>query len=325
LSEFDRGQIIAYMDQGMSATEIGKKVGRDRSTISRFMKNPLHYGTTKRPGRPRTLDDRSVRRVLKASSSGMLSANQIRTEQRIPLTTRSVQNIIAASPHMKYEKRKMHPKLDLKHVSARLSWAESKISWTKEWQRIIFSDEKKFNLDGPDGWQYYWHDLRKEPQSFSKRVQGGGSVMVWAAFGYKGKSELAFMTGRKNAAAYQRVLEEYLLPCGQPIGGNSWQFQQDNAPIHTAGTTKQWLLQHNIRALQWPSRSPDLNPIENVWGSLARRVYDSGRQYDSIDALKAAIKIAWQQIGMPELQNLVNSMPKRIVQLLKKNGKSIPY
>jgi len=42
---------------------------------------------------------------------------------------------------------------------------------------VLFSDEKKFSLDGPDGLNHYWHDLRKEPLTFSRRNFGGGSVM----------------------------------------------------------------------------------------------------------------------------------------------------
>ena len=49
----------------------------------------------------------------------------------------------------------------------------------KKGMRIIFSDEKKFNLDGPDGWNYYWHDIRKEPEVFKKRPKGKNSCMVW--------------------------------------------------------------------------------------------------------------------------------------------------
>ena len=56
----------------------------------------------------------------------------------------------------------------------------------KNSSRQFFSDEKKFNLDGPDGFRYYWHDLRKEPKS--KRVQGGGNVMAWDAFSSLGNT-----------------------------------------------------------------------------------------------------------------------------------------
>ncbi|UMM13991.1 hypothetical protein L5515_001994 [Caenorhabditis briggsae] len=51
-----------------------------------------------------------------------------------------------------------------------------------DWDKIIFSDEKKFNLDGPDGFNSYWHDLKKDPLHFSKRNFGGGRLMVWGAF-----------------------------------------------------------------------------------------------------------------------------------------------
>jgi transposase len=150
LSAFERGQILAYRDQGMNATEIAKRVGRHRSTISRFVENPVQYGMKKRPGRPPRLNDRSVRRILRASSTGMFSANQIKAAQHVPLSTRRVQMIISSSPHMKYEKRKMQPKLDLKHITARLDWAKTVSSWLKEWQSIIFSDEKKFNQFKPN-------------------------------------------------------------------------------------------------------------------------------------------------------------------------------
>ena len=56
------------------------------------------------------------------------------------------------------------------------------MSWQEEWHQVLFSDEKKFNLDGPDGYQYYWHDLRKEKETPMSRNFGGGNVMVWGLF-----------------------------------------------------------------------------------------------------------------------------------------------
>ena len=55
------------------------------------------------------------------------------------------------------------------------------------WRNVIFRDEKKFNIDGPNGYRMYWHDLRKEEKFFSKRHSGGGSVMIWGAFNYSKK------------------------------------------------------------------------------------------------------------------------------------------
>jgi hypothetical protein len=72
--------------------------------------------------------------------------------------------------------------------------------------QVIFSDEKKWNLDGPDGQRSYWHDLRKEPLIFSKRNFGGGSVMTWAAFSGYGKVGLALTSSKMNSADYQQVV-----------------------------------------------------------------------------------------------------------------------
>lgn len=77
---------------------------------------------------------------------------------------------------------------------------------------MIFSDEKKFNLDGPDGYAYYWRDLRKEPQYFSRRNFGGGSLMIWGAFSSLGTLELAFPSCRMDSQEYQTVLENHLRP-----------------------------------------------------------------------------------------------------------------
>ncbi len=65
---------------------------------------------------------------------------------------------------------------------------------------MVWSDEKRFNLDGPNGFRYYWDDLRKEPQMFSKRSQGGGSVMVWAALGWHRKTRIAMVETTMKAA-----------------------------------------------------------------------------------------------------------------------------
>ena len=75
----------------------------------------------------------------------------------------------------------------------------------------MFSDEKKFNLYGPNSSQCYWHDLRKK-QLFSKRPSGGGSVKVLGAFSATGKADLVVIEGKQKSALYINVLEEGLFP-----------------------------------------------------------------------------------------------------------------
>lgn len=188
-----------------------------------------------------------------------------------------------------------------------------------------FSDEKKWNLDGSDGYHYYWHDLRKDPQLFKKRVQGGRSIMTWGAFCANGQTELKIICGRLNSKRYQELVESTLIPFGPVFAGDNWQFQQDNAPVHVSKSTKAWFDSKNVRVIKWPALSPDLNPIENIWGVMARMVYSNGRQYDSIETLTIAVRDAWEEVTSEYRHSLVDGMGRRCVEVLKRNGRTIDH
>ncbi|KAL7723171.1 hypothetical protein ACLKA6_014928 [Drosophila palustris] len=99
--------------------------------------------------------------------------------------------------------------------------------------------------------------------------------MVWGAISYFGTCELQFLTSRMNAQNYNEVLKT-AFPHFQNVFHNlQWHFQHDNAPIHTARSVKSWIQDQKVDLLDWPPYSPDLNIIENVWGWLARKVYES--------------------------------------------------
>ena len=118
------------------------------------------------------------------------------------------------SRHIKYQKIASKPPLTITHKNNRLEYARCHTGWGKEWNNIIFSDKKKFNLDGPDGFRYYWHDLRMEKMILSKRVQGGGFVMIWCAFIWEGKTTVEFIDGPMDSLLYQNLLQRSLLPFG---------------------------------------------------------------------------------------------------------------
>ena len=103
--------------------------------------------------------------------------------------------------------------------------------------------------------------------------------MVWAGFGYLGQRNIAFPEGRMNAPDYQDLLDIHFLPFGETVGDPFLIFQQDNASIRVANSTWEWFLQNGVHVLEWPANSPDLNPMENLWGILCRTVYADGKQY----------------------------------------------
>lgn len=149
--------------------------------------------------------------------------------------------------------------------------------------------------------------------------------MVWGAFGYFGKSELQRVDPKSDSLAYQNILSNGLLGNGTRMGGRGWIFQQDNASIHNSASTRAWLSSKKVRVLPWPARSPDLNPIENVWGYLARRVYAHGRQFATVAELQQTIFEEWDAIPQDYLRTLTESMPNRIFNTIRNGGNSSGY
>ncbi len=88
-----------------------------------------------------------------------------------------------------------------------------------------------------------------------------------------------------------------MLPSADKLYGDTDFFlQQDLAPAHTAKDTKSWFNDHGVIVLDWPANSPDLNPIENLWAIVERKMRDT--RPDNADDLKAAIKATWASLHL---------------------------
>ncbi len=88
-----------------------------------------------------------------------------------------------------------------------------------------------------------------------------------------------------------------MLPSADNIYGDAdFIFQQDLAPAHTVKGTKNWFNDHCVTVLDWPANLPDLNPIENRWSIVKRKIGDT--RPNNADDLKAAIKATWASLHL---------------------------
>ncbi|GMF36073.1 unnamed protein product [Phytophthora fragariaefolia] len=273
------------------------------------------------------MSDREVRPVVRKAATGDFSASQIKDLVSSAASLRTVQRVLASVDWLQYAKMDNTLELTAEHKLARREFAMEWLLYSKDvWPRVVFSDEKKWNLDGPDGYQRYWQNLRVPRRQTVRRQNGGGSLMVWGGFSRGGKTEVAILVGKQNSNDYVYTLSEYMLPYVHMHFGLEYIFQQDNASIHTSKRTAEFFEEQEVMVMKWPARSPDLNPIENLWAILSRTVYDNGKkQYSSVSELREAVLAAWESVDQATLATLVDSMPKRLVEVLEKKGGKAHY
>ena len=290
-----------------------------------FVANSEHRRVRADKGIMRKVSARQINRIRRAAAKMPLQSSKQVFEATgasgVPRTSRCRILQRFAVVH----KPTIRPPLSNAHKQKGLQWAQKHMK--TNFQTVLFTDECRATLDGPDGWSSGWLvDGHHVPTRL--RHQQGGGVMFWAGImGRELVGPFRVPEGVKiTSAKYIEFLTDHFLLwykkknrafCSKII------FMHDNAPSHAAKNTSVSLAAMGIKGeklMVWPPSSPDLNPIENLWSIFKQKIYEGGRQFTSKQQLWVAILTPCKEIQAETLQKLTNSMDERIVKVISKKG-----
>lgn len=332
-----RIEIIAlYKLNTFTYEEIAEKYQVSTKCVFTTIQNYLENGNVnekKRSGRPRkTTPDHDKRLFDLARSFPNMSARSMSFDaenHRIPKI--SHQTVARRLHEFDLESHLAATKPLLKeiHKEKRLAWCLERQNWGYEkWASVIFSDESNYMLINrkttPRVWRFSYE---KYDERFVKKVVqgGGGSIGVWGCIGQKGTGCAATYTGRLNALKYLDLLENNLRPSLDLLQSddNDWYFQQDGATCHTAKSVTKWFKANEINTIEWPPKSPDLSPIENLWAFIDTKINENPP--DTLADLEVAIIRIWNEIPISKVIGLIESMPERVQACIDARGSYTRY
>jgi len=209
------------------------------------------------------------------------------------------------------------PMLTQAQKDARIQWAIQYKDF--DWSRTVFTDETSYQL--------FRNTIRRwsrNPSAEVKRIpKNRQKIMVWGGFSVKGLVGYHSFKKIMDGPYFVEILRTHLIPNARKQFRRRWKLQMDNDPKHKSRVAKQFMSIEVPEVIDWPSNSPDVNPIENLWSIIKHRV--EKRKPTNLEELNKFLHQEWNNIDMVILNYLVNSMKSRCLALIESKGERISY
>ena len=193
---------------------------------------------------------------------------------------------------------------------------------------VLFTNESRFCVDFYDGRRRVWRvpGERCADCCVTKHDRfGGGSVMVWAGISIDGKTDLYVIAGNISDVRYRdEILHHIVRPYAGAVG-DSFILMNDNARPHRARVVTDYLENETIERMEWPSCSPDMNPIEHAWDMLQKAVSTGPILPNNRQELSVALIEEW--IRLPQLcfRRLIRCIQRRCRAVIRTRGGHTAY
>lgn len=337
LTRDECAQAVILSEEGWSYRRIGRRFNVSHTSISRMLERFLETGDhTRRPGQGRN-------RVTTPIQDRFLRISALRqrfvTHRSLQIQLRDVHAIQISNETVRQRLREYNltpriaargPLLTAEHRRGRLRFAREHVNWLEaDWGRVLFTDESRFCLYNNDR---RVRVLRRPNERYAQcnfshnTLFSGGSVMVWGGISLTARTDLVVIqNGTVTAERYiLEILEQHVVPFAPYIGEN-FLLMQDNARPHVAQIVRNYLEEVQINTMEWPANSPDLNPIENLWDILGRRLRATPIQPNNLQEVGERLIQIWRELDQNEIRQLILSMDRRCEAVIRGRGGNTRY
>lgn len=310
---------ITMFKEGRSKSDISKELGIYHYSLSRWIKK---YEEVKdlnihrpRSGRPKKIYGKIEQGIVnRLKKKPYLTLKQLSREViGIKKVSPSTIGKFLSTKGNRYKPSVLYPLTDSDKLKRKL-YAEKllKINLNK----VIFSDETKFELNR---YKRRFFRFKGEQRRSVNNFNPNYSISYWGAISVKGKISLVEYSGRMNSLKYLEIMQNNLLPEASSLyPKENYIFQQDNAKYHTSKLCLKWFEEKKVNMLDHPAKSPDLNPIESIWGIMKHRVEQEAPRNKS--ELRSIVNEVWRELNKETLKNTVYHIKKVAANVVSNNG-----
>jgi transposase len=330
-----RSSCVTLKKEGHSTATTAEMLAVSERSVRRW---ESHFNTQgdvqdeQRSGRPRSTDENTDINIALTAIEEPFAATpkQVKRKLGLEVSARTVRRRLdEAGLHGRIARREH--RYDEDELAGRLAFAHKHKDWTvAQWEQVVCSDEVhvkrghhgKIWVQRPAGEAYDARYMMPGDEELAE----GENVTMWGCFCAQEIGTAEIFIGDLTGAKYATILRNNLVQSvNKWFGKNSvdWYFLHDNVRVHTAPAPR--LLFHTKcwQVLDFPTYSPDLNPIENLWFVFKEEV--ERLNPETAEELEEAMRVVWESFDAEYLTSLMHSMPKRLAQVIANNGHKTHY
>jgi transposase len=333
LTHIERAAAVTLRKLGETQERAADRLGCCRQTVAHWehtFASRRDVDDDQREGRPRaTTEEEDTNIVFVSELKHFLTPRRMKRKLELDVCPHTIDNILKEAG-LKGCVAQHKKQFTEEHKRKRLAFAEGYKDWTDgQWNRVLWSDEKCFYGAGFCGrvWVRRPKGEALNPEYCVDKKPHPVKVNMWACVSGQGLGYSYIFNENLDAKLLKTIISTHLLPSAELVFDEKprklWFFQQDNDPKHKSREISSWFHNHGITLLDFPPYSPDLNPMENLWNDVARRVEEE--RPETMELLQECLAKEWAKTSTHLIAKTIHSMPKRCKLVIEAQGDHIPY